>query len=876
MPSSLLTTKLYIPPSRPNLVSRPRLTERLNGAMACRLALVSAPAGFGKTTLVTEWLGNVGQPATWLSLDEADNDPARFFTYLVAALQEVDPNIGQAAQAMLQAPQPPSPESLLTSLINDIAATPRPFILVLDDYHLIHTLAIHQQLGFLLEHQPPQMHTVIATREDPSLPLSRLRARGQMMEIRRAELQFTAKETADFLRRTMRRELSQADIDSLQERTEGWAAGLQLVVLSMRGSGDVNGLIQSFTGSHRYILDYLIEEVFQQQPRGVQDFLLKTSILDRFTAPLCNAVTGRNDCRDLLFALEGANLFLFLLDPSRQWYRYHRLFADLLRHRLQVKLKGQVPRLHQKASLWYAANGLPEDAMRHALAASDWERAADLILSGTGDDLLNRGQMVTLLGWYRAIPEEVMRANPRLCVERSWPLILTGQIDTAESYLLQAEQTSQEQGFEDTVLPGAMATAEAYIARVRGDIPRVIELSKKALSLLPPDDLSARSVVAVNLGIVQWHAGRLTEAERALAEAQHAARGTENDTARVAALVFLNRLQVARGRLGRAAASCRQMIEQSGQLPMVALAHHDLGRLLYEWNELDTAADHLEQGIDLSRHSGNTEFLVSGCGTLAVIRQAQDDAAAAQDALQEATRLIEHPGISPATRLHVLASRILVALGQGDLYASSLAAEQSPKLEQAGSLPDYLFLMLARVRLLLAQGRRVAAAEQLAALRGMASRAGWESVAGQARALQALAAPRPDEAPAILTEALEWAEPEGYVRTFVDLGEPMAALLRETAARGIAPEYVQKLLAAFSRPPTPPRPHAQQLIDPLTDRELDVVRLLASGQTNQEIARALFVSVNTVRTHLKNIYGKLDVHNRREAAARAKRLGLTA
>jgi len=461
----LLTTKLYIPLVRPELVSRPRLIERLNAGLHRKLTLVSAPAGFGKTTLLSEWVGGCERPVAWLSLDESDSDPARFFTYLIAALQRVDPGIGQGAQAMMQSPQPPPPEVLLTALINDIAAASQPFLLVLDDYHLITALAIHQLLAFLLEHQPPQMHLVIATREDPPLPLSRLRARGQTVEIRQADLRFTPEETADFLRRVTQADLSSADVAALQQRTEGWIAGLQLAALSIRGHEDVQRLVQSFTGSHRYILDYLMDEVFQQQSADVQDFLLRTSILDRFTAALCDAVAERDDSRQVLLALEQANLFIVPLDESRQWYRYHRLFADLLRHRSQMAgLQGLVPHLHRQASQWYEANGFPAEAVHHALAGSDWERAATLI-QDLSSMMLKRGEVVTLLGWFQALPDEVVLANPRLCYEYSWPLILSDRIDAAEPYLARAEQVALENGI--TPLLGEIAIAKTHIARAR-------------------------------------------------------------------------------------------------------------------------------------------------------------------------------------------------------------------------------------------------------------------------------------------------------------------------------------------------------------------------------------------------------------------------
>jgi len=895
--SHLLTTKLFVPSVRPELVSRPRLVERLREGAHRKLTLVSAPAGFGKTTLVSEWATSVEQPVAWLALDEEDSDPARFFTYLIAALQQVDSTIGQGAQAMLQSSQLPPPEALLTTLINDVAAISQSFILVLDDYHVITALLVHQQLGFLLDHQPPQMHLVIVTREDPPLPLSRLRARGQVTDVRQPDLQFTPEETAEFLRRVAQAELSPDDVTALQRRTEGWIAGLQLLALSIRGSEDVRHLVDSFTGSNRYVLDYLVEEVFEQQPADVRMFLLRTSILDRLCGPLCEALAGvsepanqredsslirRNlrlpiaDCQAILERLERTNLFIVPLDTERRWYRYHRLFADLLRHRLATSLGAEAERLHQRASQWYADNGFPEDGMRHALAACDWERAVDLVTSGIDDDLLKQGRMATLLGWYEALPEEVVRANPQLCIQVAWPLILTEQVDAAEPYLALAEQAAEAQG--DTALMGDVAVAQVHIARLRGDNQRAMVLSERALELLPPDHLSGRSVVGVNLGIAQWFQGRLEEAERTLTEAECAGRKSGNDYARFAALTFMGRIQAARGKPHQAAESCREMIRHGGRNPMVALAHYDLARLLYEWNDLDTAADHLRQGIALNEH-GSPEFRAGGYGTLALVEQARGNGAAVREALQKASWLLENPDISPATRLYNLVVRILVALAQDDLQMAAQAAERAPEPEESGSFSDYLFLMSAQARLRLAQGQHEAAAGCLAALHGMVSQGGWQSAVVRARALQSLTIPDADEALATLAEALALAQPLGYVRTFVDAGGPMRALLREAAARNIAPDYVPKLLAAFRSPESgsvgvPPYPHTPRLVEPLSDRELDVLRFLAERRTNQEIAQAMCVSVNTVKTHLKNVYGKLDVHSRKRAITRAKELGL--
>jgi LuxR family maltose regulon positive regulatory protein len=895
----LLATKLFVPPACPELVPRPRLTELLNAGLdveglqesgfARRLSLVSAPAGFGKTTLVATWLRGLDYAHAWLTLGESDNDPASFFAHFVAALLGVDANIGRTAQAMLQAPQPPAPGALFTNLINDIAASPRSFVLVLDDYHLIRSQSIHQQLAFLMEHQPPQMHLVIATREDPPLPLSRLRVRGQLAEIRQADLRFTPEESAEFLQRVTQVDLAMGDVEALHRRTEGWIAGLQLLALSLRDREDASSFVRSFTGSNRYVLDYLIEEVFQQQPAGIQDFLLRTSILERLVAPLCDALTGRDDGQKVLLDLEHANLFLVPLDESRQWYRYHRLFADLLSHRLDLEPAQERVQLHKQACRWFADNGFSADAVRHALAASDWEEAASLILQ-VSDTMLKRGEVVTLLGWFQALPEAFVLANPPICLGYAWPLILSEQVDAANVYLDRAEQAFLESG--DRAPLGEIVIARIHIARVRGDGDQVIALSNQALPLLSPDHLSERSVVAVNLGLAQWYRGRLTEAEQALSDAEHAGRSSQNEYARWAASVFLGRIQAAQGRLRDAAESCRQIIRHGGQSPTVCLAHYDLGRLLYEWNDLEAAAGHVRQGIELARSGGNIEFESGGSSTLALIHQARGETSAALAALQRADRLAEHPGLPPPTRMSNLATQVAVALGMGDLDGASRAVERFPATpEEAGSFPDYLRLMLVRARLLLAQGQRQAGAEQLAALHTMASRAGWQYSAIQSCVLLALAAHAPEEPLVLLAEVVAQAEPEGYVRTFVDLGEPMAELLREAVSQGISPDYGTHLIAAFegevggeeptTEPPStvtvpssPALEETGELVEPLSDRELEVLCLLASGLTYREIAQALYLSVNTVKTHLKNVYGKLGVSRRREATAKARDLGL--
>jgi LuxR family maltose regulon positive regulatory protein len=876
MATPLLTTKLHVPPTRLELVSRPRLLERLSADPKRKLTLVSAPAGYGKTTLVTEWLNSAEGPFSWLSLDDSDNDPARFLAYLVAALQKIDPRMGRSAEAMLLAPRPPAPESILTALINDITGGDSPFALVLDDYHLISTLSIHQQLAFLVDHQPPQMHLVIATREDPPLPLSRWRARGQMLELRQADLRFTPEETAEFLGRVMGLDLSGAEVGALHRRTEGWIAGLQLTALSLQGRDDIDNLVQSFTGSHRYILDYLMEEVFGLQPADVQDFLLKTSILDRLTAPLCDALTGRDDSHELLLTMEQANLFIVPLDESREWYRYHRLFADLLRHRLRTAVADEVTTsLHEEASEWYEANGFADEAVHHSLAGRHWERAA-ILISDASDALMKRGEMVTLLRWFQGLPEDVVRGSPSLCCDYSWPLILTGQLEAAESYLRQAE----EAGREDSVLLATVLTAQAHIARARGDDQRTIELSQRVLPLLPQEAFSERSVVAVNLGIAHCNMGNLAEAEQALEEALRAGERSANLFVKLVALHFLGRVQAARGGLRHAADYCRQVLggEQEGvPLLPLALAHNDLGALLYEGNHLGSGGEHLQKSLDLSRRSGDLEVQIASYRMLALLRQAQGQESAALEAIQEGHRLAHASDIPPLVPSRNAACHVQIALAQCDLAtATHYAAEIA---QDADAFSFHPRLNLSQARLLLAQGKKEEAAQRLEACYERAAQAGLRWGMLRVRVLQALAAPTPAAALPFVSEALTWGGPEGFIRSFVDEGESLIPLLRRAATQGLARQYVKKLLSAFEadarrRAGEEALPPAQPLIEPLSERELEVLRLVAEGLSNQEIADRLVISVGTVKTHVHNILGKLDVRGRTQAAVRARDLDL--
>jgi LuxR family maltose regulon positive regulatory protein len=725
------------------------------------------------------------------------------------------------------------------------------------------------------------MRLVILSRQDPALPLSRLRVHRQMVEIRQRDLEFTEEEAAAFLRQETGLALSDADVAVLHERTEGWIAGLQLLALSMSGRGDASGVVESLAGSHRYILDYLVEEVFDRQPPEVQRFLLETAILERFTAALCDRVTERDDAHQMLLSLEHANLFLVSLDESRNWYRYHHLFADLLRHRLQIERGDEVPLLHRRASQWYAENDLLADAIGHATAAADWKTAAVLI-DRASPSLLSSGQVDTLLGWFGALPPEVIDASPALCIGYGWSLILRERADDAQRYLDQVEVLAQGQ----PALLGQVAAARAHVARSRGDVGSVLAFSQKALSLLPEDDLSARSIVAVNLGMIYWYGGALDQAEEALQEARRAAAGSGNDYARLTALLFLNRIDIARGRLRRGAAFCREVIAQGEQVPILSLFHHDVGTLLYEWDDLDAAADQLERGIELCRRHGTFEWSTGSYALLARVREVQGRSADAQAALDEIDRLLDQLGIPLAAHLYIATQRVCISLARGNLAEASSLLERLPVASEEGPFADRVSIMHARACLLLAQGRQTEAAAQIEALLAALSGRGWEHNCVQALTLQAVVAPSLDDGLVALAQALAVAEPEGYRRTFLDLGEPLIERLQAFCGRkGADPgllAFARTLLEAFSEPPSPGDRSARSatarqpssLLEPLTGRELEVLGLLAKGQTNQEIAQVLYLSVNTVKTHLKNIYAKLDVHSRRQAVNRSRTLGL--
>src|SRR6266566_1926617 len=683
MPTPILATKLYIPRLRPNVVSRPRLIERLNEGLHRKLTLISAPAGFGKTTLVSEWVFGCQRPAAWLSLDEGENDPARFLTYLVAALQTLAATLGEGVLTLLQSPQPPPPASILTALLNDLTTISDDFVLVLDDYHVLDAKPVDHALTYLVDHLPPQMHLVIATREDPPLPLARLRVGGHLTELRVTDLRFTHAEAAEFLNQVMGLPLSAEDIAALERRTEGWIAGLQLAAISMQGQQDAAGFITSFTGSHQYVVDYLVEEVLGQQSESVQTFLLRTSILDRFCGPLCDAVLmdPAVSGRETLEYLEHANLFIVPLDNERRWYRYHHLFADLLRQRLHQSIasstgdaESQVNELYIRASLWYEDHGLEIEAFHHAVAAHDVERAARLV-EGKGMPLQFRGAVVPVLHWLESLPRTVLDARPSLWVMYASALSMTGQLTGVEQKLQAAEAALQGAEPDDKTrnLVGHIAAIRALVAAAENQVETIIAQSRRALEYLHPDNLAVRTATIWKLGIAYQLQGDRAAASRAYSEAIAISQASGNIIINLSATVGLGNVQETENQLYPAAAAYRRVLQLVGESPLTGAseAHLGLARLCYEWNDLDEASQHVQQSVQLARQIENTDRSVASDVLLARLKLAQGDVAGAAALLAEADRSARQQNF--VYRMpEVAAAQVLTLLRQGHRAASSV------------------------------------------------------------------------------------------------------------------------------------------------------------------------------------------------------------
>ena len=906
MVSPLVDTKLYAPKPRPGLVARAQLTEQLDRGAGSKLTLISAPAGFGKTTLLAEWLASsrsAERSIAWLSLDDADNEPATFWSYLITALQSAASGIGANALSLLAAVQPPPIATVLATVLNELATVPQDVVLVLDDYHAVDAPEIQAGMTFLLEHLPSQAHLVIATRADPALPLARMRARGELVEIRAADLRFTPDAANAYLNEVMGLDLGASDVAVLEARTEGWIAALQLAALSMQGREDVAGFIASFAGDDRYIVDYLVEEVLQRQPEHVRSFLLQTSILDRLSGPLCDAVTDQEGGKAMLEALERGNLFLVALDDRRQWYRYHHLFADVLRARLQDEQPGHLHELHGRASEWHERAGERYQAIRHALAGDDFERAADLIELAL-PALRQTRAIATMRGWLQALPDELYRARPVLSVTYAGALMANGEVADVEARLRDAERwldatadagsgsgtgasgmvVVDEEAFRR--LPATISIYRAAQAQGLGDVVSAMTHARRALDLTSDDDHFERGAAAGFLALAHWRTGDLEVAHRFWTDTMASLQKAGHAVDALGCIRPLAEIRIAQGRLREAMRLYERGLRLATEhgppvLRGAADMHVGMSGLLIEWGELDPARQHLQMSKELGDHAGLALYPYRWRIAMARIREVEGDLDGALELLNEAERQYVsefYPDVRPVGALR---ARLWVA--QGRLAeAMAWASDRGLAVENDLSyLREFEHITLARV--LMAQfqlddddrSMRDALA-LLERLQVAAEEGGRMRSVIEILVLQALAHERRRDVPASLgplERALTLAEPEGFVRSFVDEGSSMAALLTVAARKGIVAEYVRRLLAGSGERDDRARTR-QGLVEPLSEREVEVLRLLATELDGPGIARELVVGLSTIRTHTKNIYAKFGVNNRWAAVRRGEELGL--
>ncbi|HEY5638787.1 MAG TPA: LuxR C-terminal-related transcriptional regulator [Dehalococcoidia bacterium] len=872
MRDGLLSTKLHLPRLPAGLVDRARVVEQLEEGASRRLTLVSAPAGFGKTTAVSAWARATDRSVAWVLLDAGDNDPIRFWGYITGALETLEGQLGASASSLLNSPQPVSTETFLTVLLNELGALDRESTLVLEDYHWIETEVIHDGLAFLLEHLPSRVHVVMTTRADPPLPLSKLRAGDELIEVRASDLRFTGEEVASYLQKAVSVRLSDSQVSVLESRTEGWIVGLQMAALSMQGREDVDEFVQSLSGTHRYILDYLAEEVLQRQSPDVRSFLTKTSVLDKLSAPLCNAVTGGESSRLILDALERENLFLVALDDDRRWYRYHHLFAEFLRSHFAEDQPESVADLHRRASGWFAENEMVADAIDHSLAANDFEAVARLVDEHGETTLWRDAQHQTVLGWMDAIPEDIVQARPRLTILSAWTRLITGQWERVGPLLNRIEESADDLAESDGQrILGEAAAMRSSIAYESGEMEQAIELAGQALELLPEESGTIRAVAALNKGISHF-AGGIAGAGEAYALADSIARQARNVTISLVAIGCRVQLSVRLGRL-REASDAYEEAKRLGSvragplLPPAGLACVHVGEVLRERNDLETAARVTAEGIELCEQQGGMpEHVLTGYTILARAEHARGDNAAAEEAMHRADGLLaeleSRQGDIRRIVAQALTNRARWWLSRGELDR----VEGWLEVSDAGAAP------LIRVRSLIARGDLDAALDELDGPAVGAEAEGSVSGALEAQILRAnIQQERGSDRTAseLIDRALKIAEPEGYARLFLEEGETMRRLLLQAVERGSA--YAGRLVTAASSGESEA---VSVSANELNEREMAILRLMAAGLSNSDIASELFLSVNTVKWHARNLYGKLGVVSRSQAVARGRDLSL--
>lgn len=916
MPVTLLATKLFVPPSRVELVPRPALLERLSAAMEARLTLLSAPAGFGKTTLLAEWATTCGWPVAWLSLEEADNDPERFLAYLAAALRRIYPAGEGPAEVATGLPLPLEP--YLIGLINGAAAVRTPFALVLDDYHTIQTPAITAGMIFLVEHLPVQMHLLVASRADPPWPLARLRARGELMELRSADLRFTPAESAAFLNNVMNLNLTAGQIAALEARTEGWIAGLQMAALSMRGRGDVDGFLQSFTGSHHFILDYLVEEVLDRQPAEIQEFLLKTSVLERMCAELCEAVLSGErgelspcavgGCQAVLESLAHANLFVTPLDDEQRWFRCHPLFVDLLRHRLAHHYPDQVTLLHRCASRWYEENGLVGDAVRHALVAGEPEWIAALV-KGRSLSMLGQAEMQALTHWLDGQPPPAFASNAWLTIIRVWMQLYAGEVaglpgllDQAEANLETHRQGRVADGLSEEAvrmdvqrIRGIIALQRCYLAGLLEDPAAGVRFAMQALENLPAEDLESRCIASALMSTCLRSAGdpggAIQAARQAVEYGRNLCCSPETLYARETLAYSLRaegRLREAEELLTESLALVADFSHFSGRtIPFTGDTHAMLSVLRREQNDCAAALRHALSAVELCSQWGQQDSLATSYAALVEAKQSAGDPQGANQAWQQ----IEVLARGRPRWYQRLSERIRAWLWlmQGEVEAARCWAGTFERENGSALEPNLIPHFLLQAWVWCQAGQPARTLERLESLEALIADSGTVAHQIQLSFLRALAhASMGQKALALATvkQALVLGRAGGFVRLFVDKGPAGADLIQswlESSENAPAElrDYAARLLAGFAgNEPSPASPAlvftdaAPTLVEPLTGREREVLRLLASTLTAEEIAEQLYVAPSTIRTHIKNIYAKLGVTRRLQAVERAREIGL--
>jgi len=889
-----LKTKLCVPPLRSRWMTRLRLVKRMDEGFNGKLTLISAPAGFGKTTLLVDWVHRHKIPVAWFSVDKADNDPLHFLTYVILGLQGRETGTGKAALTMLQSPQPPSVESILINLINDVIRIPTDIALILDDYHLVAAQPIHDLMAFLLENLPEQMHMVIATRSDPPLPLlARLRSQNQLTELRAADLSFSADETANLINQSLDLQLSTRDIQLLETQTEGWVAGLQLAALSLQGRKDPSDFIKGFKGDNRYIADYLTEEVLNRQSEPLRNFMLQTSILGRLCGSLCDTVTGQEHGQQVLNTLEKANLFVIPLDDERCWYRYHHLFADLLEQRLRMKQGDLVTELHNRASQWFAENDFKKEAVDHALAAKDYNQAAQLIQEIAGVDW-DRANESRLIRWFRKLPNEQIGANSKLCIFYAKELSQSGYLEDAEMRLQAAEnliESTSNSELRNEDLRGRIAVIRAYISSQTGDFSRIIRFSNQALKLLPQGDLIWQSVAATTLGLAYgWSGvGDMVKAQQAFSEAMKISKAAGNMYHTILTNMCLGVVMLLRGQFKEAKDIFQQSISHANEnglseTEIAGSLYGNLGVIFCEWNDLNEGIRLINKGIELNKQ-GRDPLMLASCRInlfrALIYRMDLVGAFSVIEKLNESTREFRLP---PWITNVIAANNVYSWLANGNLNAATQWAKEKGlsvdnKLTNLRE-PEHIALVF----ILIAQGQLDDADRLLQRLIENAKAGDRVYVVIEMRLMRALILKAQKNTSAALGElklALSLAEPGGLIMIFVSKGKPVSELLEEIVAvkKGdqdatkteFSLSYAKKLLSAF-KAAAPPK--TECLLDPISEREMEVLHLIAAGLSNREIADKLFISLNTVKTHTKNINSKLDVNSRIQAIARAKELGL--